>query len=175
MWLELAKNRVLGNLDLGILIVVRRAEAGNFQIEHVRITEEKVESDVLYWGAAQRVLAAFQELAEHLDAESLLAEWEERGTDYAYAELQQFEGTLGPWLYLNDNELRNLESGARVMLGITEDGKRAVTYMAGKQNVIFRFLDTDQEGVDYMSILALLLGVSLAIADQETFTNRMEA
>lgn len=167
MWIELAKNRVLGNLDLGILIVTISDNRGGYQLEHVRITETELITEELHWGEGESILQAFDELADHLDAERLLGEWEEHGTPYAIDQVQHSEIPLGPWLYRDDAELFNLETGARIALGATEDGEHAVTYMHGQQNVAFRLFDDRQKANDYMLLLALLLGVSMAVSNQE--------
>jgi len=170
VWIELSKGRVLGNLDLGVIIVTNTDPEGGYRLEHVRITETSLITERLHWGDATSTLQAFRDLAEHLDADELLAQWEEHGTEHAFDQVQGSDIPLGPWLYLNDAELFNLETGARIMLGIAESGEHAATYMHGQQNVVFRLLATRHEALDYMTFLALLLGVSMAVSDQDEAT-----
>jgi hypothetical protein len=164
VWLLLSDG-LLGNLDAGAFLTLRRSgESGaELEIVHANLRNSADAQElVLLRGDVQTCGDAFELLAEDLEAEDLLIGLLDTGS----ADELEAPPAPGTWVELDERTLFNLESGAALTVAAIA-GSFAVVYGAGQGSLTLMSGSADEADA-YLNGLATILGASSALVEAES-------
>jgi hypothetical protein len=164
VWLLLSDG-LLGNLDAGAFLTLRRSDEAGAELEIVHAdlrNAADAQELVLLRGDVQTCGDAFELLAEDLEAEDLLIGLLDTGS----ADELEVPPAPGAWVELDERTLFNLDSGAALTVAAVS-GSFAVVYGAGQGSLALMSGSADEADA-YLNGLATILGASSALVEAES-------